>query len=242
MRMQLARPDQARADTRSLRPDVHHARHHDDLLVRLADPVGLRQLPDPADDRRARHGVPAAERVHLLELPAFGLFLYASPLLGQAPHAGWFAYVPYTLTRVLARLQHGLLRAGADLPDDLDDRRRHQLPHHDPAAARAGHGDQPHAAVLLQHADHLGRHRLLAAGADRRAACSSSSIASWGTHFFDVARGGSAAAVAAPVLVLRPPVGLRHLPARHRHDLDDAAGVRAPPDRRLHLRRRRRRC
>jgi heme/copper-type cytochrome/quinol oxidase subunit 1 len=27
---------------------------------------------------------------------ASGLFLYASPFLGQAPHGGWFAYVPYT--------------------------------------------------------------------------------------------------------------------------------------------------
>jgi cytochrome c oxidase subunit I len=26
-----------------------------------------------------------------------GVFLYISPFLGQAPHAGWFAYVPYTL-------------------------------------------------------------------------------------------------------------------------------------------------
>src|SRR3954468_14481484 len=26
-----------------------------------------------------------------------GLFLYISPLMGQSPHAGWFAYVPYTL-------------------------------------------------------------------------------------------------------------------------------------------------
>jgi cytochrome c oxidase subunit I len=28
-----------------------------------------------------------------------GLFLYASPFLGQAPHAGWFAYVPLTEAR-----------------------------------------------------------------------------------------------------------------------------------------------
>lgn len=28
-----------------------------------------------------------------------GTLLYVSPLLGQAPHAGWFAYVPYTLTQ-----------------------------------------------------------------------------------------------------------------------------------------------
>jgi len=27
---------------------------------------------------------------------ASGLFLYASPFVGQAPHGGWFAYVPYT--------------------------------------------------------------------------------------------------------------------------------------------------
>jgi cytochrome c oxidase subunit 1/cytochrome c oxidase subunit I+III len=27
-----------------------------------------------------------------------GIFLYLAPVLGQAPHAGWFAYVPYTLT------------------------------------------------------------------------------------------------------------------------------------------------
>jgi cytochrome c oxidase subunit I len=30
---------------------------------------------------------------------ASGIFLYISPFLGQAPHAGWFAYANYTLTR-----------------------------------------------------------------------------------------------------------------------------------------------
>jgi cytochrome c oxidase subunit I+III len=28
-----------------------------------------------------------------------GIFLYCSWIFGQAPHAGWFAYVPYTLTK-----------------------------------------------------------------------------------------------------------------------------------------------
>ncbi|UWZ86683.1 cytochrome c oxidase subunit I [Occallatibacter riparius] len=28
-----------------------------------------------------------------------GILLYVSPLIGQAPHAGWFSYVPYTLTK-----------------------------------------------------------------------------------------------------------------------------------------------
>jgi hypothetical protein len=46
-----------------------------------------------------------------------------------------------------------------------------------------------------------------------------------GTHFYNPAEGGDAAAVAAPVLVLRPPGGLHHLPAgaghglAHRHHL-----------------------
>lgn len=28
-----------------------------------------------------------------------GILLYVAPVLGQSPHAGWFAYAPYTLTR-----------------------------------------------------------------------------------------------------------------------------------------------
>ena len=32
--------------------------------------------------------------------------------MGQSPHGGWFAYVPYTRTHVLAGVEHGLLRAG----------------------------------------------------------------------------------------------------------------------------------
>src|SRR6202034_2620567 len=42
----------------------------------------------------------AYPRVNALSYWTFllsGLFLYTSPLIGQAPNAGWFAYVPYTL-------------------------------------------------------------------------------------------------------------------------------------------------
>ena len=49
-----------------LQPDDHHARP--DHGVRRGD-AGLRrpgQLDDPADDRRARHGVPAHEQHQLL--------------------------------------------------------------------------------------------------------------------------------------------------------------------------------
>ena len=69
MRTQLARAERAAAHARGLQPALLDARHHDDLPVRHADALGLRQLPRAADDRRARHGVPAAERLQLLGLP-----------------------------------------------------------------------------------------------------------------------------------------------------------------------------
>ena len=53
--------------------------------------------------------------------------------------------------------------------------------------------------------------------------------------FFDPARGGDPLLVAAPVLALRPPGGLHHLPAVGRADRDDRADVRAQADRRLQL-------
>ena len=36
MRLQLARPDKAPADAGNVQPDLHHARHDDDLLVRVS--------------------------------------------------------------------------------------------------------------------------------------------------------------------------------------------------------------
>ena len=53
--------------------------------------------------------------------------------------------------------------------------------------------------------------------------------------FFDPARRRRSAAVAAPVLALRPPGGLHHLPAVGRPGGDDRADVRAHADRGLRL-------
>ena len=49
-----------------VRSGLHDARDDHDLPVRHADVDGLRQLPRAADDRRARHGLPAAQRAGLL--------------------------------------------------------------------------------------------------------------------------------------------------------------------------------
>ena len=49
-----------------LQPAVHDARHDDGLPVRRADHGGPGELLRAADDRRARHGLPAPERPLLL--------------------------------------------------------------------------------------------------------------------------------------------------------------------------------
>ena len=82
---------------------LHHARHHNGVLRRNAHPLRLRQLPRPADDRRARHGLPAAERIQLLDhrlrrLAALFSFFGGFGLsgMGSAPDVGWWAYAPLT--------------------------------------------------------------------------------------------------------------------------------------------------
>ena len=57
--------------SRRLLPVHHHARHdHGDLPSHRAVPRRLRQLPDPADGGRPRHGVPLCQHAELLALPA----------------------------------------------------------------------------------------------------------------------------------------------------------------------------
>ena len=69
MRLQLAVPEQHRPLAAGLQPPVHHARHDDGVPRRHADPLRLRELPRAADDRRARPGLPAPQRLRLLDVP-----------------------------------------------------------------------------------------------------------------------------------------------------------------------------
>ena len=97
MRIQLSRPDQAILSPEMYNQLFTHAWHHHDLLVCLADPFRVFELSDSADDRCARHGLSASQCVQLLVISSFGrVSVYIAPCMGQAPHAGWFAYVPYT--------------------------------------------------------------------------------------------------------------------------------------------------
>ena len=152
---------------RSVRPALFHARHHHDFLVCLADFIGIFRLPDPADDRRPRCGLPAPEFIHLLVVSALRRSaLYVSFFWPSAPRRVVCLRAVYA-DAVLAGHWHGCLRNGADFSDDLHHGERGQYDRHDSSDARPWHGHQPHASFRIQHADHVFDHYLCAARIDR---------------------------------------------------------------------------
>ena len=70
IRVQLAQPERHGALGGPVQPVLHDARHHHDLPHGHAARRRVRQLPDPADDRRARRRVPAHQHVRVLGVPA----------------------------------------------------------------------------------------------------------------------------------------------------------------------------
>ena len=89
------------------------------FLRRHADPVRLRQLPRAADDRRARHGLSAAERLRLLGSPpsaaccctSASSAARASTARAARRTSGWFAYAPLTAKAFSRGHSHRLLDA-----------------------------------------------------------------------------------------------------------------------------------
>ena len=150
---QPARPRRGRRRglpaARALQPDLLGARHDHDLLRRHA-------VRDRADELRraaaARHPRRRLSGAELGELLADRLGRAAGQHLAVRrrvrPHR--LAGLPAAVgARLLAGRRRRLLPVGAA---DLRRRHaadRHQLHHHDPEAARAGHGLRPHADLLL---------------------------------------------------------------------------------------------
>ena len=143
------RAEQHAGHAADLQPAVHDARHDDDLPVRRADDGGPGELLRAADDRRARHGLPAPERALLLAVPGRRDRLLRLDLLEPAGSR---------LDRATRRCRDAIYspsrRPGRlDLPDPPDrpllDPRRDQLLRDDRQHARAGHDLVPPAAVHL---------------------------------------------------------------------------------------------
>ncbi|MGA7524267.1 MAG: cytochrome c oxidase subunit I [Acidobacteriaceae bacterium] len=96
MRLQLARPDQ-----NLLRPETY------DQLFTMHGITMIFWYAQPILSGFAIYVIPlmiGARDMAFPRLNAFtywvfllsGVFLYISPFMGQAPHAGWFSYMPYT--------------------------------------------------------------------------------------------------------------------------------------------------
>ena len=142
-----------------------------------------------------------------------GLFYYSSTLFRLVPDAGWFAYTPLSLTALLARPVARLLGARPQRRRGRRHRRRHRDHHQHPQVPGAGDDARPHAAVRLGDARHGVHDRVRLHDARRRqpAARAEPQL----RH--EVLRPGGRrqlAAVAAPVLDLRPPRGVHPVPAR----------------------------
>ena len=145
-------------------------------------------------------------------LLAGGIVFYAS-IFWNPPEAGWMSYVAAVQRHLLAERRPGRV----DLPDPPDrpllDPRGDQLLRDDRQHARPRHELGSAAAVRLGDPDLLGADHLRAAG-DRRGGDDAAHRPALRHALLRPRRGRLAAAVAAPVLVLRAPRGLHHGAAR----------------------------
>jgi cytochrome c oxidase subunit I len=96
IRTQLARPDQ-----HLLSPEAYDqifTMHGITMIFWYASPVlsGFSNYLIPLMGGMRDMAYPRLNAFTYWTFLASGLFVYASPFAGQAPHGGWFAYVPYT--------------------------------------------------------------------------------------------------------------------------------------------------
>ncbi len=214
---------------------VHDPRHHDDLPVRGPVRGGPRQLPDPAADRRARHGVPPRERAVVLVL------------------RGWrAARPPLGIRRGRGRGGDGLdaLSApvrGSDVPGggarppdpragpgrDLDAPQRREHPHDDLPDAGARHDDVAAADLHVEHDRHRDpRPRGLPSGGRRlRPPAPGSQAGRACVRPIGRRRSGD---LPAPVLVPGAPGGVHPDPAVLRRDHRDHPGLQPQAALRIH--------
>ena len=151
-----------------------------------------------------------------------GLAFFCTLFVGLAPDGGWFMYPPLTSRVHSPGLNADFWLLGIGFIEISRDRRRDRADRRHPDDPRARHVAGAHAGLRVGDAgrrrddrvrlpgDHR-RHRAARAGARLRLAV---------LHRRARRR---PAAVAAPVLVLRPSRGLHHLPAGGGHGVDDAA-------------------
>ena len=206
----------------NLQPDLHDAWHRDDVPVRGAGCRGDGRPAAAADARRTRPPFPAAQCLRVL-----GLFRRRPHLLRHAvlrsSALGWLVHVSAAhRPTILAGPRRGLLAARHRLHRDIGDRGCDRTHRRRAAHARARHDARPDADVRLDDADFCRDDRVRVSGCDPsdHAARTGARVRMAVLHTDE---GRRCTSVAAPVLVLRSPRGLHHLPAGGRHRLDDRA-------------------
>ena len=138
--------------TRVLQPADHHARADHGVRRDHAGLRRLRELADPAADRRAGHGVRAHEQLELLAAAAGGAAADGLVLRAGRRACGRLDDVSAAVGADGHGHGHGDLRDphhGRLVDHGLD-----QHHHHHPQHARAGHDADEDAAVRLDLADH----------------------------------------------------------------------------------------
>ena len=232
IRTQLAQADNGLHRARRLQRALHDARDDDDLPRRRADPRRLRQLPRAADDRRARHGLPAAERALVLALPLRrrrSCCSRSSPRAARPGAAGRATRRTRSTRRATART------SGSSRCTCSRSRRspaRSTSSSRSTTCARSGMS-WTRLPLFVWSVE------VYARPADRRAAdalrrADAAAARPPGRHeLLRPERGRQRRALPARLLVLRPPRGLHHDPAGDRDHLGGAPGLLAQADLRL---------
>ena len=227
------RPGSGLHHRRQVQRALHRARHGDGLPRRGADPRRLRQLPRAADDRRARHGVPEAERALVLVLPR-GRARALRELLreGRRLERRLDCLPAAVGNRVQPRQRRRPLDPVAAPALAVVTCRRDQLRGDDPQHAHARDDVHAHAAVHLGNLHVRGAADPHPADAVRRA--DAAALRPPARHaLLRPRRGRQRAPLAARLLVLRTPRGLRDDPARVRDRVRGDPRLRAQADLRL---------
>ena len=216
---------------RDLQPHLHAAWHrHGVVLSGAVDPGDARQFPAPADDRRARPRLPAAQSRKLVRVRA------RQPVHALRRPDGRRRYRLDVLHAAVEHVRQRLGKHGGGRSLHrrlLVDHDRHQLHRDGPQAARAGSDLVPPADLRVDALRDEPDHGAGDAGARRSAAPAHPRPARRHRHLRSVARRRSAA-LPAPLLVLLAPGRLHHDPAGHGRRLGDHPLLRPAAAVRLH--------
>ena len=206
-----------------LQPDLHDARHRDDVPVRRSRGRGDGHPPAAPDARRPRPAFSAAGRLCVLGLLCRRAdFLQHAVLRPRALRRMVHVSAAHQFA-ILARHGRGFLAAGYRLHRDFSDRRRDRDHRRRAAHPRTRHDARQDADVRVDDADLRRNDRVRVSGRHPRHAAARTR-ARLRLAVLHRRQRRRRAALATSVLVLRPSRGLHHLPAGGRHGVDDRAG------------------